>query len=81
MIKVEVTSLINRVDQYTASGMPMYWWGWCKQQFGPPNNSKYSCPATEIYWGCEYDDSSGRSKLFMCFKDPAHATAFALRWL
>jgi hypothetical protein len=79
MIKVEVTSLINRVE-YAASGMPMYW-VWCEQQFGPPNNWKGSCPATEIYWGTDYDDSSGRSKLFMCFKDPAHATAFALRWV
>ena len=58
--------------RYSKSGLPLYWL-WCQETFGPPNISKYGCPATEHYW--RVDESHT-----MWFADPAHATMFALRW-
>lgn len=62
----------NRYRYSKDSGLPLYWL-WCIETFGPPNNSKYGCPATEHYWGMGKEHT-------MRFADPAHATMFALRW-
>ena len=58
---------------YDIQGVPT-WWQWCKETFGPANNSRYGVPATEHYWRLLPNSYA------MWFANPAHATLFALRW-
>ena len=72
MDKICVKIAYKNLHLYNNQGSPL-WWEWCVETLGPPTNVAYGRPATECYWGVE---SNGR----MFFRNPEHATAFALRW-
>lgn len=58
---------------YNLKGVPI-WYQWCRDTFGPENDSAYGRPAQQHYWRLLGPGWN------LWFADPARATWFALRW-